>query len=647
VSDAAAGAAQPGALAERVLLVSMPFGALERPALSLSLLKAHCDRLGVACDTRYLTFDFADQVGLGDYLWMCSDETPYTAFVGEWLFSSALYGARPYADGAYVDEILRRAWKMDDAALTRLQRMRTKVEPFLEHCVSAVRWEDYSLVGFTSVFQQNLSSLALAARVKRGHPELTVCFGGANWEETMGVALQAQFPFVDLAFSGEADESFPAVLAARQDGRPVQGIRGVTASATNGQAQLAPAERVKDMDAVPTPDFSAFFTQFHASQAGGAITPSLLIETARGCWWGEREHCTFCGLNGATMAFRSKSPERVIEEISSLRKKHGVRTFNVVDDILDMSFFRSVLPDLAAANLDIDFFWEIKSNLTHEQVRLLRDAGVTSVQPGIESLSDHVLKLMRKGVTAFRNIELLKWCKEYGVKPYWNLLYGFPEETAVDYETTAALIPALWHLDPPTGYGPVRIDRFSPYHDRPADYGMVNLRPMAPFTYLYPFDPRSLSKIAYYFDFDYADGREAETFVRPVIGLIRRWMTDGPRGMLSLRSLSPGSYELLDTRAERAEKPLRAVLSGWKAAVYLACDRTRPFSTLANLPEVAAEGIEPADLHAFLGRCVERRLMVTNGQAWLNVAVHTPAREAGDEPVAVVQASAEPATADA
>jgi len=639
--------APPGAIEERVLLISMPFGALERPALSLGLLKAHCDRLGVACDTRYLTFDFADMVGLGDYLWMCSDDVPYTAFVGEWLFSAALYGARPYADGAYVDEILKRAWRQDDAALARLQRMRAKVEPFLEHCLSTVAWEDYSLVGFTSVFQQNIASLALAARVKRSHPALTICFGGANWEEVMGVALQAQFPFVDLAFSGEADESFPAVLAARREGRPVQGIRGVTASATNGVAALAPAERVLDMDAVPTPDFSAFFTQFRASQAGGAITPSLLIETSRGCWWGEREHCTFCGLNGATMAFRSKSPGRVVGEISGLRKKHGVRTFNVVDDILDMTYFRSVLPQLADAKLDIDFFWEIKSNLTHEQVRLLRDAGVTSVQPGIESLSDHVLKLMRKGVTAFRNIELLKWCKEYGVKPYWNMLYGFPEETVEDYETTAALIPALWHLDPPTGYGPIRIDRFSPYFNEPSDYGMINLRPMAPFTYLYPFDARSLFKIAYYFEFDYADGREPETFVRPVIGLIRRWMTEGPHGMLSLRPNGPGSYELIDTRGERAEKPLRAVLSGWKAAVYLACDRTRAFSSLATLPEVEADGVEIADLRGFLGRCVERQLMVTNGQAWLNVAVHDPAREAEDERSATGGALTEPTLADA
>jgi ribosomal peptide maturation radical SAM protein 1 len=617
---------------ERVLLVSMPFGALERPAISLGLLKSHCRRLEVPCDTRYLTFDFAERIGLGDYLWLCSNDVPYTAFAGDWVFSTALYGARPYADAAYVDEVLRRTWRLDGAALARLWRIRAQVEPFLDHCMNGVSWANYTFVGFTSVFQQNLASLALAARIKRANPNLTVAFGGANWEEVMGVALQEQFPFVDLAFSGEADESFRAVLLARREGRGVEGIAGVTASARNGLAELASAERIGDLNSVPLPDYDDFFEQLRRSPAAGAVSPSLLVETARGCWWGERAHCTFCGLNGATMAFRSKAPERVIDEITTLRERYGTCAFSVVDDILDMSYFRSVLPMLARANLGIDFFWEIKANLTHDNVRLLRDAGVLMVQPGIESLSDHVLKLMRKGTTAFRNIELLKWCKEYGVKPYWNLLYGFPGEQPADYEGTVVLIRSIWHLDPPTGYGPIRMDRFSPYHADPSAFGMTNVRPMVPFSYLYPFEPRKLMNIAYYFDFDYADGRTDDAYAQGAIDLTRAWMADGDRGMLEMRSNGGGELRVLDTRSQRSGTPLGATLHGWKAAVYLACDRAQPFATLAKLAEVQAEGICPKHLRAFLGRCVEHQFMVSNGQAWLNVAVHVPAREDTEAP---------------
>src|SRR5207247_7863937 len=120
------------------------------------------------------------------------------------------------------------------------------------------------------------------------HPNLTVAFGGANWEEVMGVALQEQFPFVDLAFSGEADESFRAVLLARRERRGVEGVAGVTATARNGLAELASAERISDMNRVPVPDYDDFFEQLRGSPAAGAVAPSLLVETARCCWLGQR-----------------------------------------------------------------------------------------------------------------------------------------------------------------------------------------------------------------------------------------------------------------------------------------------------------------------------------------------------------------------
>ena len=604
----------------------MPLGALERPSLALGLLTAHCRRADVACEARYLNMLYADRVGVEEYLWLTST-VPYTAFAGDWLFAEALYGRRPDADRAYVDDVLVKTWKQTEQDVTRLWRARAQVEAFLDDCLAAVAWEEQTLVGFTSIFQQNVASLALAARVKEAHPDVTIAFGGANWEEAMGVALLRRFPFVDLAFSGEADQSFPAVLAARAAGLPVDGIAGVTAAGAprrRRRAAPAAATSVARLDDVPYPDFDAFFEQRSASCASG-VTPTLLVETARGCWWGERSHCTFCGLNGATMAFRSKSPERVVDEFSYLRDRYGVRSFSVVDDILDMRYFKSVVPMLAEADLGLDLFWEIKANLTAEHVRALRDAGVVWVQPGIESLSDHVLDLMRKGTTAFKNVELLKWCKEYGVKPLWNFLYGFPGETADDYRGQIDLVQSIWHLDPPTGWGPVRLDRFSPYHQDPAGLGMTNVRPMAPFRTLYPFDVRTVMEIAYYFEFDYADGRAADVHAHDAVDEVRRWMADPATGMLSMRRRRDGSVFIEDTRRTTTEIPRTALLRGWKAAVFLECDRAQTLRSLGELP--AARGVSEDELETFLARCVENRLMLRGDRSWLNVAVHAPARE--------------------
>jgi ribosomal peptide maturation radical SAM protein 1 len=613
------------ARAERVLLVNMPFGALERPSLALGLLQAHCHRLDVACATEYLNMGYAARIGVEEYLWL-HGEIPYTAFAGDWLFAEALYGPRPEADSSYVEGVLRGLWQLSEEDVGRVLRARVQVEPFLEECLDTLPWGECTLVGFTSVFQQNVASLALARRVKEAHPGVTIACGGANWEEAMGVALQRQFPFVDLAFSGEADQSFPAVLAARAAGRPVDGIAGVTIVG-GGRAEAAPATTVAVLDEVPAPDYDPFFEQRAQGPVAGVV-PTLLAETARGCWWGERSHCTFCGLNGATMAFRSKSPDRVVEELAYLRDRYGVRSFSIVDDILDMRYFKTVVPMLAEARLGIELFWEIKANLTERHIRQLRDAGISYVQPGIEALDDHVLDLMRKGTTAFRNVELLKWCKEYGVKPLWNFLYGFPGETAGDYERSIALIRAIWHLEPPTGYGPIRLDRFSPFHHDPASFGMVNVRPMAPFLNLYPFDVATVMEIAYYFDFDYEDGRFDDTYAREAVDLVRTWMAQPATGLLTMERRRHGALFLEDTRqTTTTNEPRTALLRGWKAAVYLACDRAQPLRALMELPEVQDEGVTEEEVRGFLGRCVENTVMVRSETAWLNLAVHTPARE--------------------
>jgi ribosomal peptide maturation radical SAM protein 1 len=604
----------------RVLLLSMPYASLDRPALGLGLLQAELHERGIDCDTRYLAFEFADCIGVTDYLWIQGD-LPYTAFAGDWTFTEALYGARPAADAAYVQGILRNRWHLDEDEIARLGRIRSWCEPYLRRCLRAVSWDDYDVVGFTSTFEQNIASLALARRLKRAHPDLAIVFGGANWEGTMGRELHRRFPFVDFACSGEADESFPQLAKALGNGG-VGGIRGIVWRDGERTRATGPAELVTDLDALPQPDFDPFFADRAESPAAAEITPTLLLETGRGCWWGEKSHCTFCGLNGGAMKFRSKSAERAFAELHDQRDRHGIDSFNVVDNILDMGYFKSLLPMLAADPHRPALFYEVKANLSRQQVALLAAAGVDRIQPGLESMSDHVLKLMRKGTTALRNIQLLKWCHEHGVRAEWNLLFGFPGELPEDYAPMPRLFEEIWFLDPPTGYGPVRLDRFSPYHGDPAANGMVKVRPLAPYRYLYPFPHDALMRIAYFFDYDYADGRDPMSYAGPAVDKARAWMADDRRGRLSQLDDGDGGIVLLDERPPPPARTLR--LRGWRAHAYAACDQLHSRSGLARLPEL--DGVPADRLGGFLDRCVNARLMVRSGDTYLGLAVHTPAR---------------------
>ncbi|MBF8193708.1 RiPP maturation radical SAM C-methyltransferase [Nonomuraea sp. K274] len=619
-----------GSRPPRVLLISMPWHALNRPSLGLSLLQAGLRSEGVACDVRHLGFRLCDAIGLPDYLWV-HGELPHLAFAGEWLFTSALYGTPPRSEAEYARDVLGYGDEAEYArdvlgsgdVLGRLRRLRGPCEAFIDDCLESIPWAGYDVVGFTSTFEQNIASLALARRVKQRHPGVFVVFGGANWEGDMGHELHARFPFLDAVCTGEADRSFPALVRTIATGGSPAGVPGVIVRGADGRGvRTPPGPPIADLDALPEPCFDAYFADLAASANAAHIAPRLLLETSRGCWWGARHHCTFCGLNGTSMAYRSKSPERVLAEIEHLLHRHGVTTAAVVDNILDMRYFGTVLPALAAAGAPMELFYEVKANLTAEQVRLLARAGVRRVQPGLESLSDHVLALMRKGTTALRNVQLLKWCHEFGVRPEWNLIYGFPGETAEDYAHLPELVDAIDFLTPPSGMEPVRLDRFSPYHADPAAFGLVNVRPKPVYRHLYPFPGEALERIAYYFDFDHADGGQPDAYAGPALERVRRWTGRRLGGTLALLPHTAGGVVLID---DRDGEPVSCRLTGWRAAVYERCDRVT--TERAAVAAGTGEGAEPEEVRAFLAGCRERRLMANVGDRWLALAVRTPPRE--------------------
>ena len=614
-----------GGSVNEVLLISMPFGSLGRPAFGISLLKACLTELGVACEIRYFTFPFAELVGYEDYQ-LISSELAYIAYAGDWTFTHALYGKRPEVDSRYISEVLCDTWQVDRSDIERVLRVRSLVSHFLDHCMAVVPWDEYAIVGFTSTFEQNIASLALAKRIKAEHPQITIVFGGANWEDEMGRELHRQFHFVDYVCSGEGEESFPALVQQLLDGKataqPASTVRGIVYRADGISVYSGPSEPISDLDKLPIPDFDDYFDALEQSTVASSVIPVLLFETSRGCWWGAKSQCTFCGLNGASLQYRSKSARRALQELEYLVDQWQIDLVEVVDNMLDMTYFRDVLPQLARSNkLSLNLFYETKANLSRNQIQLLREAGVNHIQPGIESLSDHVLHLMRKGTTALRNIQLLKWCKEYDVSVAWNILYGFPNEAQEDYDYMLDLLPSIRHLTPPHSCGPVRLDRFSPYFNRPEQFGLKNVRPLAPYKYLYPFDEESLSRIAYSFDYDYEAEVDPTGYASKVIAYVDDWQSNMEIGTLSSVVRSDGTLALIDTRSNARQSEF--FLSGLEQSAYEYCDTLHSGRAIAQHLRSLFPKIQFAEhqLANFLDSLVANRLMVTDGVHYLSLAI--------------------------
>jgi ribosomal peptide maturation radical SAM protein 1 len=486
----------------RVLLVNSPWAAIDLPSLALGILRrkvadtfpdAEVDVINAQLDyVDWITerFDF----GVSDYRYYSLDT--YFLGCGDWVFSSALYDD----PGWRLDEFIKQhSETMTEEEMAMNVRLHELAPQFIGELAERIAASGPDVVGFTTTFQQNTASLATARRLKQLNPRITTVFGGANCDGTQGEALHRNFGFVDFAVRGEGEVSFPALLRALDGGEDLPNVPGLCWRSASGASIANPmSSRPLPPDAIPMPDNGDFFEHLESSRAASWIDGRLVIESARGCWWGEKHHCTFCGLNGSFMQFRSKSPDVFYNELIALIERHQVLDLIAVDNILDMGYFTSVLPRVIGAGYDLRIQYEIKANLRLDQLRTLAEAGVASIQPGIESLSSSVLKLMDKGVTGCQNVRLLRDAQSLGLTVLWNYLYGFPGEDLDEYERVMAQMPALYHLQPCIGAARLAVERFSPYFNRP-ELGFSELTPSWQYALTYDMPEQELFDFAYLF----------------------------------------------------------------------------------------------------------------------------------------------------
>jgi hypothetical protein len=225
-----------------------------------------------------------------------------------------------------------------------------------------------------------------------------------------------------------------------------------------------------------------------------------------------------------------------------------------------------------------------------------------------------------------QNIQLLKWCKEIGMKVYWNLLYGFPGEDPEDYQQMALLIDQLAHLDPPQGMGSIRLDRFSPNFESAADLGLCNVRPDRSYTMIYDVGDSDLTDLAYYFEHDYLDGRQPRAYAAEAEQAMRRWYDQaGGHGLVYIDHR--GELAVWDFRAVARRR--LTVLTGLDREVFLFCDSHRS----ARAVEVFVGGLgQPLQrAHEALRRLVDDGLALHLDDRYLALAVaSTPLPESGD-----------------
>lgn len=541
-----------------VALVNMPFSSSRYPSIQLGALASLLNTQGIGVKTFHLYLHFAYQIGPPLYETLCEKR----GLLGDWLFSHLLFRDNP-KNGEYP-----RTFKPLFESVTRetgcppsyLEELKLHGAPhYLTRMLTEIDWGRYKIIGFTSTFDQNIASLTMAKLIKDLYPSVKIVFGGANFDGEMGLEHLRAWPWIDYVVVGEGEVAVPALarhILENKAGAPPAGV----AYRKDGRVQFTPSPHLfTEFHKTGPPDYDDYFELLDQldPQRSQSLNRILLYEASRGCWWGEKHHCTFCGLNAQSMEFRSKSPAQVYEEFRFLAGRYNTARFRFVDNIIDMKYIDELFAKFAAERLDLEVFIETKSNLSQSQIRTLARGGVKSMQPGIESLSQRQLTEMNKGVSPLQNLQLLKWGGYYGIHVSWNILLGFPGETNEDYRRQIGLIPSILHFQPPESVGELWLERFSPYWNWPEQNGIRITGPGL--AYAYAYDPRlvDVSKIAYDFEYELIEKRVDPGLIEELTRATQEWKrrhasNDKP---FLCYAKAPDFVTIFDGRA--AEKPVK------------------------------------------------------------------------------------------
>ncbi len=620
----------------RVALVNMPFADWNRPSFALGQLSTlvHREFNGRAqAQVCYFNQDMAEYFGTRLYEALSVSHDHVDTGIGDWLFRHIAFPDMPDTTDEYFQRYYRGArW---EGFRAEILRAREGLRAFCEELIGRYRLDEADIVGFSSMFAQHVPSMALAALIKERNPETLVVLGGANCEAPMGAVIAEHVPAVDFVFSGPALNTFAEFLQCVLDGEIERAdtVPGILSRRNCRDPRFRKAIGTeRDIDDFFLPDYDSFFDALEKRpelRRTGTSEPMLFFETSRGCWWGQRSHCTFCGLNGESMAFRAMAPDLAVRQFNWLFEFAPEYTsLFCTDNVMPRNYAREVFPRLDPPP-GTSIFYEVKLPLSRQALRSMTDAGVTVVQPGIEALASSTLKLMGKGTTSFQNLQFLKHCDEFGIKPEWNLLIGFPGEDPAVYRKYVEELRDFVHLVPPHGVYMVRFDRFSPYFKRSEEFGL-DLTPVDYYALTYPFGADALADLAYFF----ADQNLAAYTLNAIewhdqlSRLVAEWRAawdgepGGSRRELRLVATDDGGFAVRDSRSGTLQvHPVDAATAGL----------LRRLSSPAKPDQLAKDWPDgPDDLRRRLDHLREQRFLFTENGRVMSLVLTEADGEAED-----------------
>ena len=311
----------------------------------------------------------------------------------------------------------------------------------LEELTKLIFREKPSVVGFSAMTCQVRSVLAVAKKLKEINPPLKIVVGGPHISSTK----KELFNFsknIDFLFYGEGEITFYKLVKALDKNLPLAEIDGLIYK-ENGKVIInKPQKFIENLDKLPFPDFGLVDISKYDSYYAKSLPLSSLI-ASRGCPFS----CTFCdayATHGKKLRFRS--PKNIIDEMEYNYRKYGIKQIMIKDSTFTVNkkWVYEVCSEIEKRGLKINWSCNTRVDMVDEHIlKSMKKAGCYMIMFGIESGSQKILDMLKKGITIKQIRRSISLCKQAGLETTGYFMVGNPSESEEDAKKTIRLSKEL------------------------------------------------------------------------------------------------------------------------------------------------------------------------------------------------------------
>lgn len=295
------------------------------------------------------------------------------------------------------------------------------------------------VVGLTAKTPTIKNAASIAKEIKSKMNAIIVV--GGNHLTALPKETLEEFPAFDVGVIGEGEETLKQIC----ERKPHNEILGIVYRSKDGITINPRAPPIKNLDELPFPARHLLDMKKYK----GASTPGFSREFLnitelfinRGCSW---NFCTFCASEIMHKLFRTRSIDNVIAEMRECIEKYKINHFTIDDDTLTTSKERTLEFCKKVKALNITWDCDSRVAVDREMLEAMKDSNCKKIAFGVESGSQRILQLIKKGITLQQVKNTFKWCRELGIETSAFFMIGsHPDETWEELEMTKKLIKEI------------------------------------------------------------------------------------------------------------------------------------------------------------------------------------------------------------